>query len=142
MLNRKLTEADVGKTFELYGVPDGHYMEQVTLQAIKDDRCYFRCEDLQPVETDLTGNTFPGDFIPCTVSEIEEPEEFRLTGKEVWKPADTEHQKKLDDALGLKEISLKINASVFDALEEKAKQRGIILKALVRQILTEHVANQ
>lgn len=139
MLNRKLTEADVGKTFELYGVPDGHYMERVTLQAIKDARCYFRCEDLQPVETDLTGNTFPGDLVPCTVSEIEEPEEFRLTGKEVWRSATKEEQKELNDALGLKELNLKINSAVFDALEEKAKQQGIILKALVRQILTEHV---
>lgn len=142
MLNRKLTAADIGKTFELYGVPDGHYMERVTLHAIEGDRCYLRCEDLQPVETDLTGNTFPGDFVPCTVSEIEEPEEFRLTGKEVWRAATKEHQKELDDALGLKEINLRINASVFDALEEKAKQQGIIMKALVRQILTNHAANQ
>ena len=73
MLNRKLTEADIGKTFELYGVPDGHYMERVTLHAIEGDRCYFRCEDMHPVETNLIGNTFPGDFVPCTISEIEEP---------------------------------------------------------------------
>lgn len=142
MLNRKLTEADIGKTFELYGVPDGHYMERVTLHAIEGDRCYFRCEDTHPVETDLTGNTFPGDLVPCTVSEIEEPEEFQLTGKEVWRAATKEHEKELDAALGLKELKLKIDSAVFDALEEKAKQQGIILKALVRQILTDHVANQ
>lgn len=142
MLNRKLTEADIGKTFELYGVPDGHYMERVTLHAIEGDRCYFRCEDMHPVETNLIGNTFPGDFVPCTISEIEEPEEFRLTGKEVWRASTDKEEKELNDALGMKELNLKVDSAVFDALEQKAKKQGIILKALVRQILTNHAANQ
>jgi predicted HicB family RNase H-like nuclease len=136
MLNRKLTEADIGKTFELYGVPDGHYMELVILHAIEGDRCYFRCEDQHPVETDLTGN---GDFVPCSVSEIEE---FKITGEEVWRSSTDKEEKELNGALGLKELNLKIDSAIFDALEEKAKLQGIILKDLVRQILTDHVANQ
>ena len=140
MLNRKLTEADVGKEFELFGVPDGHYMEKVTLLAVGEDKCYFRCEDLHPVETDLTGCTFPGDFVPCRVSEIEEPEEFRLTGKEIWKAADPEHEKQLDKALGLTEIKLKSPTAVLGALEAEAKQKGIITKALIREILVKHAA--
>ncbi len=86
---------------------------------------------------------FPSNTLESViVSEVEEPEEFRLTGKEVWRASTDKEEKELNDALGLKELNLKIDSSVFNALEEKAKQQGIILKALVRQILTDHVANQ
>ena len=145
MLNRKLTLADLGKEFTCN---ENGVTSAVKLLYIEDETegypyC-FTCLSIAQAHyrtyshiwTDSKGRGAGSEVI----SEIEEPEEFRLTGKEVWRSSTDKEEKELDDALGLKEISLKINTSVFDALEEKAKQQGIILKALVRQILTDYLA--
>lgn len=89
----------------------------------------------------LNRNSPPASVDVSEISEIEEPEGFRLTGKEVWAASTTKDENELNAALGLTELKLNISASVSEALREEASKRGIILKALIRQILTDHVAN-
>ena len=145
MLNRKLTADDLGKEFSC------NYAGTtiaVTLLCVEDNRLPYCFGLLNPQEelgsainywTDSKGRSavMPASIV---ISEIEEPEEFRLTGKEVWKAADPEHEKQLDEALGLTEIKLKIPTAVLGVLEAEAKQKGVITKASIREILVKHAA--
>lgn len=91
MLNRKLTAADIGKEF----ICNEHgAISAVKLLYIDEDLtagypyCFTclsiaqaHCFPTSHTWTDSKGNGAGSEV----VSEIEEPEEFRLTGKEVWR---------------------------------------------------------
>lgn len=54
-------------------------------------------------------------------------------------PASPEVSKAIDEALGLEEITIRLDKGTFQRLEAKAKEKGIITKALIRNILTDEV---
>ena len=47
------------------------------------------------------------------------------------------YSKKVDDAAGLEEITIRLDKETLRRLDEKAKEKGIITKALIRNILTD-----
>jgi hypothetical protein len=152
MLNRKLTVADFGKDFIACDSAGTEFAVSLLYMDAHDFVMYTPGDSDKPetyfsVNADgfCTEESDPDNYrlgykILKEVEVEKEPEEFRLTGKEVWKAADPEHEKQLDEALGLTEIKLKIPTAVFGALEAEAKQKGIITKALIREILVKHAA--
>jgi hypothetical protein len=53
--------------------------------------------------------------------------------------ASPEVSKAVDDTLDLQEVTLRLDKETFQRLEAKAKEQGIIAKALIRNILTDEV---
>lgn len=139
MLNRKLTEADIGKEFSCNYHGTTRVVKLLDVENSDIPYCFGTPTPVLHIWTTERGVSVAVP-LKISVSEIEEPEEFKLTGEEIWRASTDKEEKELNDALGLKELNLKIDSSVFDALEEEAKQQGIILKALVRQILTDYLA--
>lgn len=54
-------------------------------------------------------------------------------------PASPEVSKAVDDTLDLQEVTIRLDKETFQRLEAKAKEQGIIAKALIRNILTDEV---
>jgi len=53
-----------------------------------------------------------------------------------------EHDAEIDDALGLKSISLRLQASLIEDLKVLAKLNGIGYQPLARQVLTKFVTDE
>jgi hypothetical protein len=71
---------------------------------------------------------------------IQEPKHDTVgTNPDTVVVASSELSKAIDNALDLQEITIRLDKETFQRLEAKAKEKGIITKALIRNTLTDSV---
>jgi hypothetical protein len=58
----------------------------------------------------------------------------------MWKPAPPEMEAAVDDALGLRAISIRLPVTLIDAFKSEALRRGVLYQPLMRQALREWIA--
>ncbi len=87
---------------------------------------------VHPVSTDLVNKTLDTQNEPSEIYPDADEQRYRLA-------LDPDHAKVIDAAAGMGEITIGLNKETVQYLNEKAKEKGINTKALIRNILSDNL---
>ena len=87
---------------------------------------------VRPVSADLLSKILDTQNEPSEMYPDTDEQRYRLA-------LDPDHAKVIDAAVGMEEITIHLNKETIQYLNEKAKEKGINTKALIRNILSDNL---